>query len=214
MKEYEDFFRLAAGLRAIKVDFDYAETRKLLEPEWNGYDIPKGHDIIADDVDLSEANAVTSRHQNSDLHRVVLDLDNGATVKHLRGGRHRLEIKSSGHLPDSLLYGLSKILEDCNLVVKRKSLIILTSNDLALIPSSTPGHYHLILDVNMPWNNICNMLYLLDSYNIIECGYRKASINKGHTTIRVPWVKKGEDPRHSTLGERKGAPGAGLEGIF
>lgn len=200
MKEYEDFFRLAAGLRPIKIDFDYAETRRLLDHEWNGYDIPKGHDIIADDVDLSEANALTSRHQNSDLHRVVLDLDHGAIVKHLRKGGHELSLYS-GNRTDWSLKAIHNILggevstkksfrQPAILGRKATALVIETHADLALIPSSTPDHHHLILDVNLPWSSFSNLLYLLESYQIIEYGYRKASIDKGYTTIRVPWVKK------------------------
>jgi hypothetical protein len=90
---YSDFCRLAGGLRAMRKDFDYAKTRKLLDPAWDGYSIPDGHDVLEDDVELSAANLVTSQHRgNTDLHRVVLDLDYGAVVQPgFRGGSRCLD---------------------------------------------------------------------------------------------------------------------------
>src|ERR1700754_4281900 len=79
--EWPSWFRLARPLEAIIIDFDYAKTRKLLEPTWDGYTMPKGHDIIERDVDLHTANLLTSAHKDgSGLHRCVLDIDYGARV--------------------------------------------------------------------------------------------------------------------------------------
>ncbi len=216
--EFADFFRLSSGLRAIQIDFDYAKTRKLLEPTWNEYDIPEGHDIIADNVDLKDANAVTSHHQVSGLHRIVLDLDNGASVKPIKSlsgvDGHEIRLFSPEVYVRGTVGGLrvvSNTLTDCDVEVDKKSLIIKTYRDLALIPSSTRGHHHLILDVNLTWQGYSNLLSILEYYDIIERGYLDASMRKGYSCIRVPWVsKQGKTPGATTLGERKGAPGAGL----
>jgi hypothetical protein len=214
--EFADFFRLSSGLRAMKIDFDYAKTRKLLEPNWNGYDIPVGHDIIADNVAIEDANVVTSCHQDSALHRIVLDLDNGAAVKPTARDGHEVRLFSATVHTRGTVGGLRIIrtmLNDCQVDVDRKALIIKTFNDLALIPSSTPGHHHLILNVNLTWQDYSTLLSLLEYYYVIERAYLDASLKKGHTCIRVPWVKKqGKTPGATTLGERKGAPGAGLWG--
>ena len=60
-----------------------------------------------------------------------------------------------------------------------------------LIPSSTPGHFHLFLDHAMRWDDYKALLGALAEAGIVEEGYVKASIERGHTAVRLPWVKKG-----------------------
>lgn len=62
--------------------------------------------------------------------------------------------------------------------------------DAALIPSSSPDHYHLILDRVLPWHQYVELLNALAKAGIIEKGYAEASINRGYTAIRPPWEKK------------------------
>lgn len=64
--------------------------------------------------------------------------------------------------------------------------------DAALIPSSTPGHHHLILDVAMEWDEYEKLLTALAEAGVIEKNYAKASIAKGYSAIRTPWEKKKE----------------------
>lgn len=72
-----------------------------------------------------------------------------------------------------------------------------------LIPSSTPGHQHLYMDVAMPWRRYKRLLKALAKAGIIEKGYAKASIRRRHTAVRVPWLKK---PALEPMGrEQKGA---------
>lgn len=59
-----------------------------------------------------------------------------------------------------------------------------------LIPSSTPGNYHLYLDKTMPWKDYRLLLKCLAKVGIIEDGYAKASIKKGGSYVRLPGVKK------------------------
>ncbi|MEO2133362.1 hypothetical protein [Microbacterium sp.] len=64
-----------------------------------------------------------------------------------------------------------------------------------LVPSSTPGHSHLYIDKAMPWGDYFELLSVLADVGLIERGYFDASIARGHTAARLPWVKKGE-PKH------------------
>lgn len=60
----------------------------------------------------------------------------------------------------------------------------------ALIPSSTPGHGHLYIDVPMPWWKYRVLLKVLAWVGVIEPGYYGASVMRKATYLRCPWVKK------------------------
>ncbi|MDR6868746.1 hypothetical protein J2Y69_003370 [Microbacterium resistens] len=59
-----------------------------------------------------------------------------------------------------------------------------------LIPSTTPGHFHLYIDKEVPWRRLETLLYALADAGVIEKGYEGASVARGHTAARLPWVKK------------------------
>lgn len=59
-----------------------------------------------------------------------------------------------------------------------------------LVPSSTPGHFHLYLDKSMSWEDYCELLYVLAKVGIIEPGYASVSMARGYTAVRLPWIKK------------------------
>lgn len=59
-----------------------------------------------------------------------------------------------------------------------------------LIESSTPGHFHLYVDVPMRWGRYRRLLGALANAGVIESGYRKASVSKKATHLRPPWVEK------------------------
>lgn len=61
-----------------------------------------------------------------------------------------------------------------------------------LVPSSTPGHSHLYLDVPMDWQKARAVLYALASAGVLEPGYVDASVARGYTAVRLPWVHKDE----------------------
>ena len=65
-----------------------------------------------------------------------------------------------------------------------------------LIESSTPGHYHLYLDVpgGIPHEGYMALISLLAHLGVIEQGYAEVSRQRGHTDLRLPWVKKGQEP--------------------
>jgi hypothetical protein len=61
---------------------------------------------------------------------------------------------------------------------------------IGIVPSSTPGHCHLYIDVRMSWRQYKRMLKAMAAAGVLEEGYVKASIRRRHTAVRVPWLKK------------------------
>jgi hypothetical protein len=61
---------------------------------------------------------------------------------------------------------------------------------VAVIPSTTPGHGHLYIDKLLTWREYEKLLNVLAEVGIIERGYADASIEREHTAVRLPWVKK------------------------
>lgn len=61
-----------------------------------------------------------------------------------------------------------------------------------LVPSSTPGRFHLYLDKPMSWAAYEKLLTALADAGIVERGYVRASIERGATFVRLPWIKKGD----------------------
>lgn len=59
-----------------------------------------------------------------------------------------------------------------------------------LVPSTTRGHSHLYLDVPMPWWKYRVLLFVLAWTGIVQKGYVHASVSRGHTDVRLPWIKK------------------------
>lgn len=60
-----------------------------------------------------------------------------------------------------------------------------------LIPSTTEGHSHLYIDVPVEWESVVDLLNLLADMGIVEPGYAAASIRRGYTSLRLPWIRKG-----------------------
>lgn len=59
-----------------------------------------------------------------------------------------------------------------------------------LIPSSTPGHSHLYIDVEIEEELYFKLLDVLAEARVVEAGYVGASKRRGSTCLRLPWVKK------------------------
>lgn len=59
-----------------------------------------------------------------------------------------------------------------------------------LVPSTTPGHGHLYIDVPMPWDKFRALLEALRDCGIIQAGFANASINREASMCRPEWVKK------------------------
>ena len=61
-----------------------------------------------------------------------------------------------------------------------------------LVPSSTRDHGHLYIDVpgGIPHEDYMELLDVLAKCRIIEPGYAEVSKKRGHSDLRLPWVKK------------------------
>lgn len=56
--------------------------------------------------------------------------------------------------------------------------------------STTPGHAHLILNVELDWKDYVELLRVLEKCKILEPGYVAVAISRGESWMRTPWVKK------------------------
>lgn len=68
----------------------------------------------------------------------------------------------------------------------------------AVIPSSTEGHCHLYIDKELEWKDYKKLLNVLADLGIIEHGYRGASLARGYSALRLPWIKKDEKDKAVT----------------
>ena len=75
------------------------------------------------------------------------------------------------------------------------SVVLDIDMDAELVPSSTPGHFHLYIDKAMTWEQYQMLLSTLSAVGIIEPGYEGASNARGFTAVRLPWVKKPLPPQ-------------------
>lgn len=62
--------------------------------------------------------------------------------------------------------------------------------EAALVPSSTPGHYHLYLDKVMNWSNYKLLLEALYHCGIIQPGFYDGALRHEATSARLPWIDK------------------------
>jgi hypothetical protein len=64
-----------------------------------------------------------------------------------------------------------------------------------LVRSSTPGHFHLYIDVpgGIRHGDYLTLLNVLADVGVIERGYANASAARGFSSLRLPWIKKGQD---------------------
>lgn len=76
-------------------------------------------------------------------------------------------------------------------------------HDAVLIPSSTPGHHHLILNMAMGWSDYKDLLSTLAETGVIEPDYFDASVRRGETFLRLPWIRKAyeADDARATIDE-------------
>lgn len=65
--------------------------------------------------------------------------------------------------------------------------------EAALVPSSTPGHYHLYLDRLVPDKAYLAFLKAAAEAGIIQHGFYDGAVKRGATSARLPWIKKGDE---------------------
>lgn len=61
-----------------------------------------------------------------------------------------------------------------------------------LVESSTPGHGHLYLDIDLTWEEYAELLKALEKAGIIQTGFYDSAIRNKATAVRLPWVKKSQ----------------------
>lgn len=62
-----------------------------------------------------------------------------------------------------------------------------------VVPSSTPGHSHLYLDMPLAWEQYEKLLDVMAEIGLLEDGYVAASKRRRATFLRLPWVRKGKE---------------------
>lgn len=82
---------------------------------------------------------------------------------------------------------------DANVFASRMKHKVVVDIDYpcVLIPSSTPGHFHLIIDKAMDAEVYFDLLENMAAAGIVEEGYADASRDQGRSAVRLPWIKKG-----------------------
>jgi hypothetical protein len=61
------------------------------------------------------------------------------------------------------------------------------------VPSTTPGHGHLIVDVDLSWYAYENLLEHLARVGVLEPGYVSAAKHRKATWLRTPWTRKDDN---------------------
>lgn len=72
----------------------------------------------------------------------------------------------------------------------RHRLVIDIDHPVKVVPSSTPGHNHLYIDVPMSWGQAVGILEAMANAGVVEPGYVAASEARGYTSVRLPWIRK------------------------
>lgn len=60
----------------------------------------------------------------------------------------------------------------------------------AYIPSSTSGHGHLIINADLTYLEMVEILEVLEKYGIIQHGFLEATKKSRTASLRLPWIKK------------------------
>jgi len=58
--------------------------------------------------------------------------------------------------------------------------------DCALVPSRTPGHFHLYLNKEVEWDKYVAVLEAMANAGLIEKEYYKAALRQGFSVLRMP----------------------------
>jgi hypothetical protein len=123
----------------------------------------------------SENEGTTRRYFKADLTKETLDYENPP---------REMAIEKDANLIGSLVRG--KLLDYSSVHMP----VLDIDFPCELIPSSTPGHFHLYLNKEIEWNKYWILLQNLAESGIIEEGYMRAAYHHGGTFVRKPGVFK------------------------
>jgi hypothetical protein len=62
------------------------------------------------------------------------------------------------------------------------------------VQSSTPGHWHLYLDVELSWPDYLRLLEVMRDVGIVQDGFYRSAKSRGTTLLRLPGVPKPDEP--------------------
>jgi len=95
----------------------------------------------------------------------------------------------SSQLADDIV---TRTLQSVGLEGKRHAVAIDLDIPAYLVPSTTPGHSHLYVDVpgGIAHDDYMDLLEVLGRCGVIEEGYAEVSRKRGHSDLRPPWIKK------------------------
>lgn len=72
-------------------------------------------------------------------------------------------------------------------------IVIDVDHPAHLVDSSTPGHHHLYVEIPpVEWDKYVKWLEASVEIGLISEGYANACISRGHSDVRLPWIRKGE----------------------
>lgn len=80
---------------------------------------------------------------------------------------------------------------------RRMRLALLLDIDVPawLVPSSTPGHSHLYVDLTTDQEALVEFLAAARKIGLIQPGYEQMAKDRGFCSLRLPWVRKAEQPK-------------------
>jgi hypothetical protein len=62
-----------------------------------------------------------------------------------------------------------------------------------LLPSSTPGHYHLYINQEMTWKQFLKMLKAMTDAGVVQEGFYQHTKRRGRAFVRYPGVTKSNE---------------------
>jgi hypothetical protein len=69
-------------------------------------------------------------------------------------------------------------------------MLELQGHPFMLVPSTTPGHWHLYVDKAMTWDEYSELLEEMVDHRIVSADYYDASVVRRMTRLRKPGVRK------------------------
>lgn len=104
------------------------------------------------------------------------------------GGRHQLydTLEDAAEDLSGANVVVSMTVEDVDI----HKIVLDIDHPVKVLPSTTEGHHHLFIDKAMTWSQYVDVLRALAVAGVIEPGYKNASVDRGFTAVRLPWVKK------------------------
>lgn len=95
-------------------------------------------------------------------------------------------------MPREVALDQANIVTSRHATTDRHALLLDIDYPAWLVKSSTPGHFHLYLDVpgGIPHEKYFALLGTLADCGVIERGYERTSRLRGFSSLRLPWIRK------------------------